>query len=243
MAVGATTYVAAAALPMRSPAEPRLSIPKPRAATQAPGTTTPGKLDPATSRPIAIQFKDARLSAVLAFLGFATSVVFTGYDASFDEGRSVTIQAEAPLEELLDRLLTPSGLTYTVTGPRTIAIARNPLAECARPGDVGTCAPADQHGVSGVSAGCARARHSRDGHRRHHGECRWRCDDGRGCERSPGAARVGVQGGARTEIHEGHVHNGDEDRVRIPAHRHVLGREDRRCGAQHRPPVLGDTRR
>ena len=129
MAVSATTYVAAAALPMRSSATLPPSIPEPRAVAQAPGTTTPGKLDPATSRPIAIQFKDARLGAVLDFLGFATSVVFTGYDASFDEGRSVTIKAEAPLEELLDRLLTPSGLTYSVTGPRTIAIARNPLAE------------------------------------------------------------------------------------------------------------------
>ena len=38
MAVGATTYVVAAALPMRSPAEPRLAIPEPLAATQASGT-------------------------------------------------------------------------------------------------------------------------------------------------------------------------------------------------------------
>jgi TonB family protein len=129
MAVGATAYVAAAALPMRSPAAPGLPISEPRAVTQAPGTTPPSKLNPASSGPIAIQFKDARLRDVLAFLGFATSVVFTGYDASFDEGRSVTIEAEAPLEELLDRLLTPNGLMYTVTGPRTIVIARAPVAE------------------------------------------------------------------------------------------------------------------
>ncbi len=129
MAVGAATSIAAAALPMRSPAERRPSVPEARAVAQAPGATASSKLDPATNRPLAIQFKDARLGAVLDFLGFATSVVFTGYDASFDEGQSVTIEAEAPLEELLDRLLTPTGLTYSVTGPRTIAIARNPPAQ------------------------------------------------------------------------------------------------------------------
>ena len=161
MAVGTTAYVAGATLPMRSPAivdgapsiverqasliggrsivdvsaglEPQLKIANPMAGSQATGPATPSRLNPATSEPINMQFSNARLRDVLAFIGYATSIVFTGYEESFDEGRSVTIEATidatAPVESLLDRLLPPNGLTYTVTGPRTVVIARNPLAE------------------------------------------------------------------------------------------------------------------
>ena len=115
----------------------------------------------------------------------------------------------APLEELLGRL-TPTELR---TPPPAASDRREkPLAEA----DARRSAPADQHGVSGVSPGRARARHQRDGHRRHHGECGRRCDHGRGCERSPGIACFGFQGRARIEIHERLVHDGDEDRVRVP---------------------------
>jgi TonB family protein len=161
MAVGTTAYVAGATLPMRSPAivdgapsiverqttliggrsivdvsagfEPQLKIASPMAGSQATGATTPSRLNPATDGPINMQFSNARLRDVIAFIGHATSIVFTGYEESFDEGRSVTIEATidatAPVESLLDRLLPPNGLTYTVTGPRTVIIARNPLAE------------------------------------------------------------------------------------------------------------------
>jgi TonB family protein len=161
MAVGTTAYVAGATLPMRLPAivdgapsiverqtsliggrsivdvsaglEPRLKIANPMAGSQATGATTPSRLNPATDGPINMQFSNARLRDVLAFIGHATSIVFTGYEESFDEGRPVTIEATidatAPVESLLDRLLSLNGLTYTVTGPRTVVIARNPLAE------------------------------------------------------------------------------------------------------------------
>ena len=161
MAVGTTAYVAGATLPMRSPAivdgapsiverqasliggrsivdvsaglEPQVKIANPMAGSQASGATTPTRLNPATNEPINMRFSNARLRDVLAFIGYATSIVFTGYEESFDEGRSVTIEATidatAPVESLLDRLLPPNGLTYTVTGPRTVVIARNPLAE------------------------------------------------------------------------------------------------------------------
>ena len=113
--------------------EPQLKIANPMAGSQATGTTTPSRLNPATNEPINMQFLNARLRDVLAFIGYATSIVFTGYEESFDEGRPVTIEATidatAPVESLLSRLLPPNGLTYTVTGPRTVVIARNPLAE------------------------------------------------------------------------------------------------------------------
>jgi TonB family protein len=133
MAIGATTYVAGAALPMRSQAAVNPSIPQRQSLTQAPVTTTRIRLNPATNEPINLKFTDARLRDVLAMIGHATSVVFAGYEASFDEPRSVTIEATidatTSLETLLDRLLTPNGLMYTVTGPRTVVIARSPLAQ------------------------------------------------------------------------------------------------------------------
>ena len=132
IAVGATTYVAGAAVPMRSQAA-TIPAAQPRSLAQAPGTGTGVKLNPAASEPINLKFQDARLRDVLAFIGQATSVTFTGYEPSFDEARSITIDATidttAPLETLLDRLLPPSGLMYTVTGPRSVVIARSPLAE------------------------------------------------------------------------------------------------------------------
>jgi len=132
MAIGATTYVTGAALPMRSQTAAAPSLPQPRSLTQAPAVSTSIRLNPAIDEPINLKFADARLRDVLAFIGHATSVVFTGYDASFDESRSITIEATidttAPLESLLETLLTPRGLIYTVTDPRTVVIARNPLA-------------------------------------------------------------------------------------------------------------------
>ena len=92
---------------------------------------------------------------------------------------------------------------------------------------------ADQQGLSGVPARRARARNQRGRHRRYHRECGWRCQHGRGRERTSGVACLGVQGRARHEVHDGSVHNGDADHVRICAHRHDLGREDRRGTAEH----------
>lgn len=133
MAVGATTYVAGEAVPMRSQAAANPPIPQPRSLTQQRVMTSPVRLDPATTEPLNLKFSNARLRDVLAMIGQATSVVFTGYEASFDEGRPITIDATidttSPLESLLDRLLVPHGLRYTVTGPRTVVIARSPSAQ------------------------------------------------------------------------------------------------------------------
>jgi TonB family protein len=130
MLAGAPTYLAAVALPMRPPKPiDRASSNLAQTMVQQAGLPAANTLDPAITGPLSMAFKDARLRDVLAFIGHATSVVFTGYEASFDEGRSVTIATTAELEPLLDQLLTPNGLMYTVTGPRTVAIARRPQAE------------------------------------------------------------------------------------------------------------------
>jgi len=124
----------AAAMPMRSPAivDRAMSIVL-QPSEQAPGTTATVRLSPAATSPINLQFNDARLRDVLAFIGHATSIVFTGYEESFDEGAPVTIKATidatSPVEQLLDRLLAPAGLAYTVIGPRTVVIARHPQAQ------------------------------------------------------------------------------------------------------------------
>ena len=124
----------AAAMPMRSPAivDRAISIVL-RPPEQASGTTATVRLSPAATSPINLQFTDARLRDVLAFIGHATSIVFTGYEESFDEGPPVTIKATidatSPVEQLLDRLLVPAGLAYTVVGPRTVVIARHPQAQ------------------------------------------------------------------------------------------------------------------
>ena len=129
IAVGATTYVAGAAVPLRSMVDGRSpdirgSITT-RHASQTAEASTPN-LELANNSPISIQFKDARLLDILAFLGRTTAVVFAGYDANYDVGPRVTIEATGSLEDLLDKLLTPHGLMYAVTGPRTIVIRRDP---------------------------------------------------------------------------------------------------------------------
>ena len=189
-----------------------------------------------------MQFSNARLRDVLAFIGHATSIVFTGYEESFDEGRSVTIEATidatAPVESLLDRLLPPNGLTYTVTGPRTVVIARNPLAELRQAqamlererrqiNKVYPEYPQDalERGIKGVVIVDITINAAGD-------------VSTAGVVSGPQElARVGVLGRARIEIHAGPIAHRDADRVRIHAHRHDLGREDRRGAAEHRPRV------
>lgn len=130
----ATGLAAFAAVPMRMvPEGGRAASIVLESASQSPGATSQVRLDPGASLPINFQFTNARLRDVLAFIGHATSIIFTGYEESFDEGGPVTIKETideaSPVERLLDRLLAPRGLTYTVLGPRTVAIARNPLAQ------------------------------------------------------------------------------------------------------------------
>jgi TonB family protein len=122
-------------MPLRSAAnvDRASAIVEPQAAAQASGPAAPTRLDPASSDPINLSFKDARLRDVLTFIGYATSITFTGNDAGVNEAGAVTIEATidatAPVERLLDRLLTPNGLTYAVTGPRSVVIASSPLAQ------------------------------------------------------------------------------------------------------------------
>lgn len=131
--VVATGFAGVAAIPLRSVAMGDRSLPIALQVAEQTARPTTARLNPAASTPINLQFKGARLRDVLAFIGQATSIVFTGYEDSFDDGRSVTIaatiDATSPVESVLDRLLPPNGLTYTVAGPRAVVIAKSPQAQ------------------------------------------------------------------------------------------------------------------
>ena len=78
-------------------------------------------LDPASRKPLSLQFSDASLTDILDFIGRATGVNVV-YDPQFQD-RSFSVRLDGvTLEEALDVILTANEYFYKVLTPRAISV-------------------------------------------------------------------------------------------------------------------------
>lgn len=101
------------------------SRPKPAIAqlrAQAGATPPTPLLNPASRAPLDIRFTNASLRDILTFISTHSGINVI-YDTSFGQDRSVTVQLNGSLEEVLNTLLSSNGLFYTVLNERTVVVA------------------------------------------------------------------------------------------------------------------------
>jgi type II secretory pathway component GspD/PulD (secretin) len=82
------------------------------------------QLNPGSSEPISITFRNASLKAVLGFIATATGIAVT-YDAGFVDVARVNVDVKnATLEAALEQILTPHQLSYRVIDERSILVGK-----------------------------------------------------------------------------------------------------------------------
>ena len=90
---------------------------------QARRDAQPPLLDPASDEPLVLEFADANLRDILAFLADAGGINVTyDYDADFDDRSYSVSLAGVTFEEALERILSANGAFYKVVTPRTIVV-------------------------------------------------------------------------------------------------------------------------
>jgi len=88
------------------------------------GATAGPRLEPASTEPINIKFKDASMTHILGAISSMSGIAIT-YEKGFVDLPKVSVDVkDATIEEVLDQILTPNGLSYRVIDARSILVGR-----------------------------------------------------------------------------------------------------------------------
>ncbi len=88
------------------------------------GATAGPRLKPASTEPINIKFKDASMTHILGAISSMSGIAII-YEKGFVDLPKVSVDVEdATIEEVLDQILTPNGLSYRVIDERSILVGR-----------------------------------------------------------------------------------------------------------------------